>query len=68
VRPSATISPRVRFALAFVAIVILIFPIVDLTLAALKPNFNGYGGIDYALYMESTQRWLAGDRSTSPTS
>lgn len=60
VRPHATISPRVRFTLGFVAIVILIFPIVDLGLAAMKPNFNGYGGIDYTLYMEATQRWLAG--------
>lgn len=57
---AAAISPRVRFTLAVVAIIILIFPIVDLTLAALKPNFNGYGGIDYTLYMEATQRWLAG--------
>lgn len=59
-RPATAISPRVRFTLAFVSIIILMFPIVDLALAALKPNFNGYGGIDYTLYMEATQRWLAG--------
>lgn len=59
-RPAATIPPRVRFVLAFVTIIILVFPVVDLAMAALKPNFNGYGAIDYTLYMEATQRWLGG--------
>jgi len=25
-----------------------------------RPNVNGYGGIDYRLYMDATQRWLDG--------
>lgn len=57
---SASLRPPVRAALLLVTAVILAFPIVDLARAALKPNFNGYGGIDYTLYMEATQRWLAG--------
>ena len=62
-RPSALqggVSPRMRIGLAVLTLVILAFPVVDLIAAALKPNFNGYGGIDYSLYMEATRRWLAG--------
>jgi hypothetical protein len=59
-RPSAEISPRVRWLLVGVAFVIAMFPVVDFLKAAANPNVNGYGGIDYNLYMESTRRWLAG--------
>ena len=31
-----------------------------------KPNFNGYGGIDYTLYMDATRRWLAGGSFFEP--
>jgi hypothetical protein len=56
----AAITPRVRAILLVVALGILVFPIADLLRAAGKPDFNGYGGIDYSLYMEATRRWLAG--------
>lgn len=52
--------PRVRWILAVVSIGILLFPLADLLNAAAKPNINGFGGIDYALYMTATQRWLDG--------
>jgi hypothetical protein len=59
-RASAAIDPRVRWLLIAVAAVIALFPVVDFLKAAANPNVNGYGGIDYTLYMESTRRWLAG--------
>jgi hypothetical protein len=58
--PGASVTPRVRAILLVVALGILVFPIADLLRAAGKPDFNGYGGIDYSLYMEATRRWLAG--------
>lgn len=57
---AAVVTPTVRLVLAAVTAVIVAFPIVDLARAALKPNFNGYGGIDYTLYMDATRRWLGG--------
>ena len=62
----AEVTPRVRFALAVISLVILAFPIVDFVSAAMKPNFNGYGGIDYTLYMDATRRWLAGGSFYEP--
>jgi hypothetical protein len=56
----ARIDPRVRWLLIGVAAVIAAFPVVDFLKAAANPNINGYGGIDYSLYMEATRRWLAG--------
>jgi hypothetical protein len=63
---TAGVTPRVRLILAVVSLVIVVFPIVDLVRAAMKPNFNGYGGIDYTLYMEATRRWLAGGSFFEP--
>ena len=65
-RRPAEVTPRVRFALAVISLVILAFPIVDFVSAAMKPNFNGYGGIDYTLYMDATRRWLAGGSFYEP--
>lgn len=56
----AGVTPRVRAFLLVVSLGILAFPIVDLLRAAAKPNFNGYGGIDYTMYMDATRRWLEG--------
>jgi hypothetical protein len=56
----AEIAPRVRWLLIGVALVIAAFPVLDFIRAAAHPNINGYGGIDYSLYMEATRRWLAG--------
>jgi len=58
--PSKAVTPRVRMLLAIVAIAIVLFPIADLLNAAAKPNFNGYGAIDFDLYLDATRRWLAG--------
>ena len=58
--PVAVVTRKVQLVLAAVTAVIVAFPIVDLARAALKPNFNGYGGIDYTLYMDATRRWLGG--------
>ena len=66
IRPVSAVTPRVRLVLAVVTAGILAFPIVDLARAALKPNFNGYGGIDYTLYMDATRRWLAGGSFYAP--
>lgn len=65
-RPVGSVTPRVRAVLLVVALGILVFPIVDLLRAAGKPNFNGYGGIDYDLYMNATRRWLDGGTFFQP--
>lgn len=54
------VTPRMRAFLAIVAVGIVLFPIADVLNAAAKPNFNGYGAIDFDLYMNATRRWLAG--------
>ena len=64
--PAAAYPPRVRLTLAVVAVAILLLPTIDLLNAAAKPAFNGYGGIDYALYMDATRRWLAGGSFFEP--
>jgi hypothetical protein len=65
--PNATaLSPRMRLFLAAVTAGILVFPVVDVVRAALRPQFNGYGAIDYTLYMEATTRWLAGGSFYEP--
>ena len=58
--PRKGVTPRIRAFLAIVAIGILLLPIADLLNAAAKPNFNGYGAIDFDLYLNATRRWLAG--------
>jgi hypothetical protein len=59
-RQPAVVAPRVRWLLILVAAGITTVPIIDFLKAAANPNVNGYGGIDYSLYMEATRRWLAG--------
>lgn len=59
-RPTAQIDPRVRWLLMAVTAFIAALPVIDFIKAAAHPNVNGYGGIDYSLYMEATRRWLAG--------
>ena len=60
------VTPRVRAVMLVVALGILVFPIADVLRAAAKPNFNGYGGIDYSLYMDATRRWLDGGSFFQP--
>ncbi len=59
-RPPAEVTPRVRFALLVVSLVILVFPLIDVLRAAAKPAFNGYAGIDFVMYMDAARRWLEG--------
>jgi hypothetical protein len=47
-------------ASATLAILLLAAPIPSLIEAFSRPAVNGYGGIDYRLYMDATQRWLDG--------
>jgi hypothetical protein len=63
---AAEVTPRVRLILALVALGILLFPLADLLNAAAKVNFNGYGGIDYDLYLGAARRWLAGGQFFEP--
>jgi hypothetical protein len=64
--PPKGVTPRMRTFLAIVAIAIVLFPIADFLNAAAKPNFNGYGAIDFDLYLDSTRRWLAGGSFYEP--
>ena len=43
-----------------VSLVILLLPLGDFINALALPNLNGYGGVDYRLYMDATTRWLHG--------
>lgn len=58
--------PRTRRRLASMALLfatvsalLLLVPIHDFILAASQPGINGYGAVDYNLYMDATRRWLA---------
>lgn len=64
--PSKGVTLRMRTFLAIVAIAIVLFPIADFLNAAAKPNFNGYGAIDFDLYLNATRRWLAGGSFYEP--
>ena len=64
--PPRGVTPRMRTFLAIVAIAIVLFPIADFLNAAAKPNFNGYGAIDFDLYLNATRRWLAGGSFFEP--
>lgn len=43
-----------------ISLLLLALPARDLLEAALRPGVNGYGGVDYSLYMDASRRWLAG--------
>ena len=49
-----------RVAAMLIATAILVIQLPVLLETARLPNFNGYGGIDYELYMSATRRWLQG--------
>lgn len=54
-------EPRyLRTLFAVITLVILATQVPSLIDAFGRPNVNGYGGIDYRLYMDATARWLAG--------
>jgi hypothetical protein len=55
-------SPAFRPAIIFgaVSLLILALPLHDFITALGIPNLNGYGGVDYRLYMDTATRWLAG--------
>src|SRR5688500_15477068 len=62
--PPKGVTPRMRTFLAIVAIAL--FPLAEFLNAAAKPNFNGYGAIDFDLYLNATRRWLAGGSYFEP--
>jgi hypothetical protein len=55
-------SPALRPAIVFGAasLVILLLPLHDFVTALAIPNLNGYGGVDYRLYVDAATRWLQG--------
>jgi hypothetical protein len=55
-------SSQARPAIVFgaVGLVILLLPLRDFIDALTLPNLDGYGGVDYRLYMDATMRWLHG--------
>lgn len=55
-------APQARPAIVFglVSLLILVLPLRDFLDALALPNLNGYGGVDYRLYMDATTRWLHG--------
>ena len=50
--------PAVVFGLA--SLILLALPVHDLLAALGTPDLNGYGGVDYRLYIDSATRWLSG--------
>ncbi len=50
--------PTVVFGV--VSLVLLLLPLHDLIVALASPDLNGYGGVDYRLYMDTATRWLHG--------
>lgn len=44
----------------------LLLPLHDLFVALGTPNLNGYGGVDYRLYMDTATRWLHGGTYFQP--
>jgi hypothetical protein len=56
-----TVEPRhLGLLCALLSIVILASQGPVLLEALSRPNVNGFGGVDYRLYMDATQRWLDG--------
>ena len=56
----STLDPRTRLILLVTGAVGAMYPVVEFLKAAANPNINGYGGIDFTLYMDATRRWLGG--------
>ncbi len=56
--------PALIFGLA--SLVLLAFPLHDFLVALGIPDLNGYGGVDYRLYMDTTTRWLNGGPYFNP--
>ena len=59
-RRTAPEPPRLGILCAVVAVVLLAIQVPNVVEAFSRPNVNGYGGVDYRLYMDATQRWLEG--------
>lgn len=66
VRPRTGPSRPLRIAAALAAGAILLIQLPVLLEAASRPDFNGYAGIDYELYMRATRRWLGGGHFYEP--
>ncbi len=48
-----------------VSLLILLFPIHDFLVALGSPNLNGYGGVDYRLFMDAATALASGRPRTS---
>jgi len=61
-------APKSRPAIIFgaVSLLILLLPLRDFIDALALPNLNGYGGVDYRLYMDAATRWLQGGSYFEP--
>lgn len=49
-----------RLVAAALTLLILSYQVPDLIAVSQMPDWNGYAGTDYEMYMEATRRWLAG--------
>ena len=58
--------PPLEILAAVVAVVILLVQVPVLIDVARAPEFNGYGGIDYELYTQATERWMKGGHFYEP--
>jgi hypothetical protein len=61
-------SPTFRPAIIFgaVSLFILVLPVHDFITALAIPHLNGYGGVDYRLYLDTATRWLSGGAYFQP--
>jgi hypothetical protein len=59
-RARAGTNRTIRIAAACISVVILVIQLPVLLQAFSAPDFNGYAGIDYQLYMDATRRWIEG--------
>lgn len=57
-RITGRISGHGRTASALLSVGILLSAVPTLLQVAAIPNWNGYGGLDYTLYMDAATRWL----------
>lgn len=62
----AAVGRYVPALFAFVAVTMILAQLPVLLQVAGTPNYNGYGGIDFDLYRNVTQRWLAGGHFYEP--
>ena len=65
-RARAGTNGILRLIAASISAAILVIQLPALLEAFSAPDFNGFAGIDYQLYMEATRRWLEGGSFYEP--